>query len=62
MKEVGIVALFRQQSKEAWVIWLLRGKDVEVLDQRIESLYLTYKRSSGNKEDSKRQKKDVTAL
>lgn len=36
MKEVGAVALFRQQRKEAWVTWLLRGKDVEVLDQGIE--------------------------
>lgn len=42
-EEVGIVALFRQQSKEAQVTWLLSGKDVKVLDQRIiESLYLSY--------------------
>lgn len=34
------MALFRQQSKE--VTWLLRGKDVKVLDQKIENLYLTY--------------------
>lgn len=42
-EEVGIVALFRQQSREAQVTWLLKGKDVKVLDQRtIESLFLTY--------------------
>lgn len=36
-----MLASLRQQSREAQVTGLLRGKDVKGLDQRIMSLYLT---------------------